>query len=124
MYWGSFHWQGVSHIPSVPLDCFKVDAGVGHSLAMQPHLWHLKHWRDFGSCLLAVPSLLGPVPWLLWGGLSRVTSTIVGVWMIGGCTTILAPPIDSLLRATWYTRGIATLPSLGQSSHEPDYVLS
>ena len=64
--WGSFCWQGVSCIPLVPPVWFKADAWVGHSLAMWPHPWHLKHWREFGSHLLAVPSLLVLVPWLPW----------------------------------------------------------
>ena len=38
---------GVSHIPS---GWFKANAGVGHSLAMWPHPWHIRHWREFGSC--------------------------------------------------------------------------
>ena len=33
---------------------------------MWPHTWHLKHQRGFGSHLLALHSLLVPVPWLLW----------------------------------------------------------
>ena len=62
--WSGLCWQGLGHIPLVPPDWFKADAGVGHSLAMWPHPWHLKHWREFGSHLLAMPSLL--VTWLLW----------------------------------------------------------
>ena len=40
---------GVSHIPLVPLGWFKAYAGVGHSLAIWPYPWHLKHWWEFGS---------------------------------------------------------------------------
>ena len=45
---------------------------------------------------------------------------------LGSCsvTTIKAPPMGSLPRATWHTRGIAALSSLGQGSHELGYLLS
>ena len=119
--WDGFCWWGVSCIPLVPLGWFKANAGLGHSLAMWPHPWHLKHWREFGSHLLAVlsPPCASPLV-----ALTRATSTIVRTWAIGGITTIAAPPMASLLRATWYTRGIVALFSLGQGTHEPGYLLS
>ena len=55
---------GVGHIPLVHRDWFKAVAGVGHSQAMWPQPWHVKHWRELGSLLLAVPSCLVLVLWL------------------------------------------------------------
>ena len=55
---------GLATFPQFPPGWFKVNAGVGHSLAMWPQPCHLKHWREFGSHLLAVPSLLVLVPCL------------------------------------------------------------
>ena len=56
--WVAITGGGMSCIPSVPLGWIKADSGVGHSLAMWPHLWHLKHWRESRSQLLAAPSPL------------------------------------------------------------------
>ena len=37
---------------------------MGYSQAIWPQAWHLKHWREVGSLLLAVLSCLSLVPWL------------------------------------------------------------
>ena len=52
--------------PQFPPDWFKADAGVGNSLAMWPHPWHLKHWREFDPTYWLCPPSLCPVPWLFW----------------------------------------------------------
>ena len=49
---------GLSHIPSVPPDWFKVLAGVAHSQVMWPQPWHLKPWMELVSFLFEVP------PWV------------------------------------------------------------
>ena len=60
--WGGCHWWGMSHIISVPPGWFEDDVGVGHSLAMWPYPWHLKHWRECGSLHLAGPfPCIGPM---------------------------------------------------------------
>ena len=51
--------------PQFPPDWFKAVARVGYYQAIWPNPWHLKHWRNLGSLLLAVPSCLALVPWLL-----------------------------------------------------------
>ena len=42
-----------------PMDWLKVLPGVGHSWAIWPQPWHLKHWESWGPfcwlCLLAYP---------------------------------------------------------------------
>ena len=55
---------GEPHSLGSPLGWVKAITGVGHSLTMWHHPWHLKHWREFGSHKLAVPSLLALVTWL------------------------------------------------------------
>ena len=54
--WATFPW--------FPLDWFKVLAGLGHSWTIWPQPWHLKHWREQGFLLLAVPPCLSLAPWL------------------------------------------------------------
>ena len=54
--------EGMGHIPLVPPNWFKAVAVVGHSFAIWPYPWHLKHWRKLGSLLLVVPSCLALVP--------------------------------------------------------------
>ena len=77
---------GKPHSLSVSPGWFKADAGVGHYLAMWPHPWHLKHWRECGSWHLATlplhwacncsdhyPGSLSPLPYSvgrLWPWLS------------------------------------------------------
>ena len=56
--------EGWATFPWFPPDWFKAVAGVGHSLAIWPQSWHLKHWRELGFLLLAVPSCLALVPWV------------------------------------------------------------
>ena len=60
----AFTGGGEPHSLSSPPHWLKADAGVGHSLAMWSHPLYLKHWREFGSNLLAVPSFLVLVSWL------------------------------------------------------------
>ena len=69
--WGHYCWLlqlaavgGWVIFPQFPLDWFKVLAGVGHSQAIWPQPWQLKHWKELGSLLLAVPSCLSLSPWL------------------------------------------------------------
>ena len=52
--WGAYCWLGwlslvggEPHFPQLPPGWFKADAGVGHSQAMWPHPWHLKHRREW-----------------------------------------------------------------------------
>ena len=55
---------GWAAFPQFPLDRFKVLAGRGHSQAIWPQPWHLKHWRELRSLLLVVHSCLSLAPWL------------------------------------------------------------
>ena len=58
--WAAVAGRGVSHIPYIPPGWFKTDAGVGHSLAMWPQPWHLKHWREWVSAAgCTLPLTLG-----------------------------------------------------------------
>ena len=88
---GGCHQPGVGNIPSVLPGWFKVDAGVGHSLAM----WH-HPWVSTVSCTLSphagssISLLTAPSPHIFsytfcqkTGGLShlsRPTHTIMRIW--------------------------------------------
>ena len=61
-----WHQQSLGHIPLVPPGWFNALAGVGHSQAIWPQPWHLKHQRELGSLLLVVPSCLSLSPWLFY----------------------------------------------------------
>ena len=127
----------MSHIPLVPTGWFKSQcwdrAFPGH---VAPP-WHLKHYREFGSQLLAVLFLLGLVPWLpcpllpfpvplshaqwvsyrlgwsVWGH-SYHYGSLGGLGYYQHCI-----PSHSLSPgAARGTRGVVALPSLGQGSHE------
>ena len=64
---GCCGWCWWAAFPQFPLDWFNVLAGVAHSQAIWPQPWHLKHWRELQSFLLALSSLGSWVfcPWCL-----------------------------------------------------------
>ena len=66
---GAYCWLlltwGWTAFPQFPPHWFKVMAGVGQFQAIWPQPWHLKHWRELESLLLAVPWCLALVSWLL-----------------------------------------------------------
>ena len=127
---------GWSHIPPVSLGWFKSVTGVGHSLAMWPHPWHLKHWREFvipligcitlslywapgHSCLLP-PFPVFPIP---HGQVGKLQAGVVcpgpplSLWELGwlGVLPLLPPLLWPLSQGLpRHTRGAVSLPSLGQ----------
>ena len=128
---------GWAAFPQFPLDWFKGVAGVEHSWAIWPQPWHLKHWRELGSLLLAVPSHLALVPWLfcpwcllivvlvLWpvGVLQSraICSSLVQLlWELGhpGVPLSVCPFPQPLSGDIWGTGWAATLPCPGQGSNQ------
>ena len=104
--------------------------------------WHLKHWREFWSPLLAMPSLLVLVPWLPCPLLPFQVPPVhylVGKLELGwsiqghsshygslgdrGVTTIASLPMASLPVAAWARRGVVALLCLGQGRPELDNLL-
>ena len=120
--WGNCCQQGVTHIPSGWL---KAVAGVGHSLAMWPHPWHLKHWRvwvpPIGHALppctrpLSIASISSaPCPvGKLWAGVV-CPGPLLPWWELGdwGATTIAFPPMALFPGATWSLEGLWPCPAL------------
>ena len=125
----TFHW--------FPLDWFKALAGVGHSQAIWPQPWHLKHLRELGSLLLALPSCLSLAPWLfcpwsllivvpvpqlvdvLWlKAVSQISLAIMGAGAARSTSFHPSPPTASLSGAIWGTDWAVALPCPGQGSHE------
>ena len=63
--WGICHWWGLATFPQFLLGWIKANAVVGHSLAIWPHPWHLKHWTEWVSVTsYTIPLTLGlQLPW-------------------------------------------------------------
>ena len=124
---------GWAAFPQFPLDQFKVLVGLAHSQAIWPQPWQLKHCRELGSFLSAVPSLH---PWLFcpWGILVVVPvpwptdvlhteavcpRLVWPLWELGGqeCSC-LSPPMASLSGAIWGAGWAVALTCLCQGGHQ------
>ena len=94
---------GLATFPQFPSDWFKAVSGVGHSCAIWPQPWHLKHLKELGvppvGCTL-MPSIspLTVLPLIstygshcpvaswcaaIWGSLANTSPAVVGAGAAG-----------------------------------------